>query len=250
MVIPFFTIGHSTRPIGEFIDLLAAWEVDLIVDVRTVPRSRTNPQYDRETLPGSLSGRRCHRRIIADYLLVGGERVFHILGSNAPARPGGPSLRCGGSRATPCPATSRCVAQSLPIDSRYDKNDVMVECRIANCGKKVQAKGLCSAHYARQRRGGDPSVKRKSGPKRDAARAIVLALFSDWSPRTQARYWKAHSQLQWVDGIQGTNSLETCIKACSRPNGSINVLEFERRAESIAAAFIVRSAPGQAPPPG
>jgi hypothetical protein len=142
------------------------------------------------------------------------------------------------------------VAQSLPIDSRYDKNDVMVECRIANCGKKVQAKGLCSAHYARQRRGGDPSVKRKSGPKRDAARAIVLALFSDWSPRTQARYWKAHSQLQWVDGIQGTNSLETCIKACSRPNGSINVLEFERRAESIAAAFIVRSAPGQAPPPG
>jgi hypothetical protein len=128
------------------------------------------------------------------------------------------------------------VAQSLPIDSRYDKNDVMVECRIANCGKKVQAKGLCSAHYARQRRGGDPSVKRKSGPKRDAARAIVLALFSDWSPRTQARYWKAHSQLQWVDGIQGTNSLETCIKACSRPNGSINVLEFERRAESIAGA--------------
>jgi hypothetical protein len=148
------------------------------------------------------------------------------------------------------PPPAGVFAQSLPIDSRYDKNDVMVECRIANCGKKVQAKGLCSAHYARQRRGGDPSVKRKSGPKRDAARAIVLALFSDWSPRTQARYWKAHSQLQWVDGIQGTNSLETCIKACSRPNGSINVLEFERRAESIAAAFTVRGAPGQAPPPG
>jgi uncharacterized protein (DUF488 family) len=56
MTFPFFTIGHSTRPMGEFIDLLAASEVGLIVDVRTVPRSRTNPQYDRETLSGSLSG--------------------------------------------------------------------------------------------------------------------------------------------------------------------------------------------------
>ena len=154
MAFPFFTIGHSTRPIGEFIDLLAASEVGLVVDVRTVPRSRKNPQYDRETLPGSLSGFqiayehvaelggrrgrrpdiapevnafwenqsfhnyadyamggcfrsglarlhelgevrrcavmcaeavwwRCHRRIIADYLLVAGARVFHILGPDS-----------------------------------------------------------------------------------------------------------------------------------------------------------------------
>ncbi|MDE5452710.1 DUF488 family protein [Bradyrhizobium sp. CSA112] len=148
---PFFTIGHSTRPIGEFIDLLAASEIGIVVDVRTVPRSRTNPQYNCEKLPESLSGFqvayehvaelgglraraediapevnafwqnqsfhnyadyamsgsfrsglarirdlgrvrrcavmcaeavwwRCHRRIIADYLIVGGEQVFHILG--------------------------------------------------------------------------------------------------------------------------------------------------------------------------
>jgi uncharacterized protein (DUF488 family) len=154
MALPFFTIGHSTRPIGEFIDLLAASEVGLIVDVRAVPRSRTNPQYNRDALPGSLSGLhiayehvaelgglrpraqniapevnafwenqsfhnyadyamgdvfrsglaelralgrarrcvvmcaeavwwRCHRRIIADYLLAAGERVFHILGPNS-----------------------------------------------------------------------------------------------------------------------------------------------------------------------
>jgi uncharacterized protein (DUF488 family) len=154
MTFPFFTIGHSTRPLGEFIDLLAASEVGLVVDVRTVPRSRTNPQYDRETLPGSLSGFqigyehvpelggrrarrldiapevnafwenqsfhnyadyamgvgfrsglarlhelgqarrcavmcaeavwwRCHRRIITDYLLVAGARVFHILGPDS-----------------------------------------------------------------------------------------------------------------------------------------------------------------------
>src|ERR1700693_3363464 len=55
MAFPFFTIGHSTRPIGEFIDLLVASEVGLVVDVRTIPRSRTNPQYNREALPGSLS---------------------------------------------------------------------------------------------------------------------------------------------------------------------------------------------------
>jgi uncharacterized protein (DUF488 family) len=156
MAFPFFTIGHSTRPISEFIDLLAASEVGLIVDVRAIPRSRTNPQYDRETLPGSLSGLqiayehiaqlggrrartldiapdvnafwenqsfhnyadyamgggfrsglarlrelghvrscavmcaeavwwRCHRRIIADYLLVADARVFHILGRDSVA---------------------------------------------------------------------------------------------------------------------------------------------------------------------
>ena len=148
---PFFTIGHSTRPIDEFVALLTAAEVRLVVDVRTVPRSRTNPQFNRDALPASLaahgvayehfaalggfaesslaypptptlSGRtqaftttpttrwseefrsaveklralghatrstvmcaeslwwRCHRRIIADYLIAAGEEVFHILG--------------------------------------------------------------------------------------------------------------------------------------------------------------------------
>jgi uncharacterized protein (DUF488 family) len=146
----FFTIGHATRPIAEFIELLTEAEVRLVVDVRTVPRSRTNPQFDRETLAVSLAafdtgyrhiaalgglrprqreisasinaywqnqsfhnyadyamsrefrsgldelrelghGKRCavmcaetlwwrcHRRIIADYLLAAGDSVFHIL---------------------------------------------------------------------------------------------------------------------------------------------------------------------------
>jgi uncharacterized protein (DUF488 family) len=147
---PFFTIGHSTRPITTFIALLNAADVRLVVDVRTVPRSRTNPQYNTDVLPGSLiasqieyehsaalgglrrrardvpadvnafwenqsfhnyadyamgesfragltrlrelgHGRRCaimcaeavwwrcHRRIIADYLMSAGDAVFHIL---------------------------------------------------------------------------------------------------------------------------------------------------------------------------
>ena len=146
---PFYTIGHSTRSIAEFVDLLRSVEVTFVVDVRTVPRSRTNPQYNRESRPDTLRqfkvgydhiaslgglrgaardvsssvnafwqnksfhnyadyamgnafheglarltelGRqqrcaimcaeavwwRCHRRIIADYLLAAGETVFHI----------------------------------------------------------------------------------------------------------------------------------------------------------------------------
>jgi uncharacterized protein (DUF488 family) len=48
------TIGHSTRPLEEFIDLLRANQVVHVLDVRTVPRSRHNPQYAIDTLPASL----------------------------------------------------------------------------------------------------------------------------------------------------------------------------------------------------
>jgi uncharacterized protein (DUF488 family) len=52
--LPVYTIGHSTRPIADFIALLKAHEIQLLIDVRTVPRSRHNPQFNRETLPDSL----------------------------------------------------------------------------------------------------------------------------------------------------------------------------------------------------
>ena len=48
------TIGHSTRPIDEFVKLLAAHSVTQLVDVRTVPRSRHNPQFNADALPDSL----------------------------------------------------------------------------------------------------------------------------------------------------------------------------------------------------
>jgi uncharacterized protein (DUF488 family) len=50
-----FTIGHSTRPIETFIDILQAHGVKCLVDVRTVPRSRHNPQYNKDSLPESLA---------------------------------------------------------------------------------------------------------------------------------------------------------------------------------------------------
>jgi uncharacterized protein (DUF488 family) len=48
------TVGHSTRPLAEFISLLAGHSVSLLIDVRTVPRSRHNPQFNRDTLPAAL----------------------------------------------------------------------------------------------------------------------------------------------------------------------------------------------------
>src|SRR5262245_1542093 len=55
MANPFFTIGHSARPVAAFAELLTKVEVRLVVDVRTVPRSSTNPQYNCDVLPDSLS---------------------------------------------------------------------------------------------------------------------------------------------------------------------------------------------------
>ncbi len=151
---PFFTIGHSTRSTKEFAALLQQSEIRYLVDVRTVPRSRTNPQFNPHPLAeslapyqigyqhiaalGGLRGRqkpadesanalwrnqsfrnyadytqsdafreglgqlielgttgraaimcaeavwwRCHRRIIADYLLTRGFSVFHIMGPDS-----------------------------------------------------------------------------------------------------------------------------------------------------------------------
>jgi uncharacterized protein (DUF488 family) len=48
------TIGHSTHPIEEFIRILKAHGIRRLVDVRTIPKSRHNPQFNRETLAASL----------------------------------------------------------------------------------------------------------------------------------------------------------------------------------------------------
>jgi uncharacterized protein (DUF488 family) len=50
----FYTIGHGRREIGEFIDLLREAEVTLLADVRTMPRSRFNPQFNEDGLPQAL----------------------------------------------------------------------------------------------------------------------------------------------------------------------------------------------------
>jgi uncharacterized protein (DUF488 family) len=49
-----YTIGHSNHPIEKFIGMLQSHEVRLVVDVRTIPRSRHNPQYNSDTLRTAL----------------------------------------------------------------------------------------------------------------------------------------------------------------------------------------------------
>ncbi len=52
MTIP--TIGHSTRPLDEFVAMLEAHQIALLVDIRTIPKSRRNPQFNTEELALSL----------------------------------------------------------------------------------------------------------------------------------------------------------------------------------------------------
>ena len=51
----YFTVGHSTHPLDFFAGLLNKAGARVVVDVRTVPRSRKNPQYNRDTLPKALA---------------------------------------------------------------------------------------------------------------------------------------------------------------------------------------------------
>jgi uncharacterized protein (DUF488 family) len=53
-----FTIGHSTRPIAEFIELLQSNVVAQLIDIRTIPKSRHNPQFNSDALAASLCAAR------------------------------------------------------------------------------------------------------------------------------------------------------------------------------------------------
>jgi uncharacterized protein (DUF488 family) len=50
-----WTVGHSTRTAAELVELLRGHGIDRLVDVRTIPRSRRNPQFNQETLSASLA---------------------------------------------------------------------------------------------------------------------------------------------------------------------------------------------------
>jgi uncharacterized protein (DUF488 family) len=49
-----FTIGHSNHLFEKFLEMLKAYEVQLVADVRTIPRSRHNPQFNSDILPSAL----------------------------------------------------------------------------------------------------------------------------------------------------------------------------------------------------
>lgn len=66
MARPFFTIGHSTHPLDEFIGLLEPQDVTLIVDVRKMPGSRSNPQFSAPDFAQALQDLRIGYRHIAE----------------------------------------------------------------------------------------------------------------------------------------------------------------------------------------
>lgn len=69
-----YTIGHSTHPIDDFLGMLRAFGVDTLVDIRTVPKSRHNPQFLQDALKQSLE----HARLSYVYLKeLGGLRGKH-----------------------------------------------------------------------------------------------------------------------------------------------------------------------------
>ena len=70
--LPIYTIGHSTRSIAEFVELLTAGRVELVVDIRSTPRSRTNPQFNHDALPEALAAWQIGHVRIAE---LGGRRT-------------------------------------------------------------------------------------------------------------------------------------------------------------------------------
>ncbi len=52
--IEIYALGHSTRPLEQFVELLQAHEIKILADIRTIPRSRTNPQFNQENLAREL----------------------------------------------------------------------------------------------------------------------------------------------------------------------------------------------------
>ncbi len=107
---PIFTIGHSTRTLAEFVALLREAGVTMLVDVRSIPRSRATPQFNRDTLPDALAaanigyrhlaalgGRRHHPRgappSVNTYWRVAAFRDYADYAETAPFREGLDALR-------------------------------------------------------------------------------------------------------------------------------------------------------------
>jgi uncharacterized protein (DUF488 family) len=69
-----FTIGHSTRSIEDFVKLLRAYGIQQVIDIRTIPKSRHNPQFNQAVLRKALKNRRIAYRHMKG---LGGLRHAH-----------------------------------------------------------------------------------------------------------------------------------------------------------------------------
>lgn len=71
MTAHFASVGHSNRPLAEFLDILRDARIGMVVDVRSFPRSRTNPDYNIDRLPDDLARAQIGYRHVPD---LGGRR--------------------------------------------------------------------------------------------------------------------------------------------------------------------------------
>lgn len=88
------TVGHLTRPIGQFLRLLQAHGVACVADARTIPRSYHNPQFNADVPPASLSAAGIGCRRLAD---LGGLRHPTAVSVNAPPHEPAPDCASEGS---------------------------------------------------------------------------------------------------------------------------------------------------------
>ena len=136
------TVGHSTRPLTEFIALLQTHSVIWLIDVRTVPRSRHNPQFDRETLPSALA---------AD-----GIGYEHVAGLGGFRRPHPGSLNTGWRNASfrgyaDCMQTPDCADDLGRLIARATRERIVLMCAEAlpwRCHRSLIADALV-AHGVR-----------------------------------------------------------------------------------------------------
>jgi hypothetical protein len=111
-------------------------------------------------------------------------------------------------------------------------------CDIDDCDRPCKAKGLCSTHYARLRRTGDPTTTRQPGRPRDETRGKaeqVMRQGGVWSDRTFARYWRAHRILY---DLYGPDAAHQAVLRASRPNGSLNAAQLTREADAALFRWI------------
>jgi len=73
-----YTIGHSTRTADEFSNILKTFGIDLVADIRTIPRSRRNPQFERDVLSRALADQGIQ------YLNIGGLGGLRHPGKDSP----------------------------------------------------------------------------------------------------------------------------------------------------------------------
>ena len=113
-------------------------------------------------------------------------------------------------------------------------------CSIEGCSSPAKAKGLCSKHYMRTCRHGDPNMVKPPGALRHANKAAVRKIMGpEWSTRTFDRFWRANGILGWLAVNAGEDARERVYKAATRPNGTINVTKLHALAVEAARPVLL-----------